>query len=88
MKFFLETLDTDFKKIYSFNESLQINYTGIEIISKCINKCMFIAIIPLMKSKINYITLNEGDLYLCSYLEIPILNENDNYIAIYIDFVL
>ena len=32
--------------------------------------------------------LNIGDLYLCSSIDIPILNENHYYIAIYIDFIL
>lgn len=88
MKFFLETLGNNFTKMYLFDVRLKINYIGIEITSKCIKKGTFIAIIPLMKSKINNIKMNEGDLYLCPSLDIPILNENNNYIAIYIDFVL
>ena len=34
MKFFLETLGNDFKKIYSFHNEIKINYKSVEIISK------------------------------------------------------
>lgn len=86
MKFFLETLGNDFKKIYLFDEQLQINYTEIEIISTYKKKGTFTSLICLNKCKINDNKLNIGDLYLCSSIEVPVLN--DNFIAIYIDFIL
>lgn len=86
MKFFLETLGNDFKKIFSFDERLQINFVGVEIISSYKLKGTFTALISLNKCKINDNDLNIGDVYLCSSSEEPILN--NEYIAIYIDFVL
>lgn len=86
MKFFLQTLGNDFKKIYLFDKLLKINYTGIEIISNYIKRGTFTAIICLNECKINDNELKIGDLYLCSSIEAPILNIES--MAIYIDFVL
>jgi hypothetical protein len=86
MKFFLETLGDKFKNIYSFDDRLQINFVGIEIISTYKKKGTFTAFICLNKCKINENEMNVGDLYLCSSIEVPVLNEH--CIAIYIDFVL
>lgn len=95
MKFFLETLGNDFKKIYSFHDEIKINYKSIDIISNYKKNGIFTAFISLTNNKIidknnelshNEISqLNTGDLFIIGSRDIQF--END-CIAINIDFVL